>query len=300
MARGTDPFPVGADHGLRILHVSDLHLTAVGIDEDGVDAAAALRRLLLDCRHLEGLDLVIVSGDIADDGTPAAYELALSEIGAFAAARAIPHVYCTGNHDAREAFVQVLGSGHLDQRGDDIGRPANLADRCCAVSTHRGIRVITLDTLVPGEVAGEIGQAQLAWLSQTLARPADAVTVIVLHHPPLDVRPALGREIALRDRHALLAAVRSHDIVAMLCGHLHYQLCAHPHGIPVWVTPGVNTRLDRTAPAHLDRAVLGATATVVDLHGPQAPSFTLIHARDPRAGQEVYLYDPATGLEVTD
>jgi 3',5'-cyclic AMP phosphodiesterase CpdA len=276
MPRVTDASPAGADHGARILHLSDLPLTAVGIDEDGVDAAAALRRLLFDCRHLDDLDLVIVSGDIADDGTAAAYELALAEIGAFAAARAIPHVYCTGNHDAREAFAETLGSGHLDPRGKDIGQPADLPGRCCAVSTHRGIRVITLDTLIAGEVAGEIGHVQLAWLTQTLAHPADGATVVVLHHPPLDVRPALGTEIALRDRDALLSALRGHDVTALLCGHLHLRhrprrhrrrprrtrtalkvaLAAHPTRVVLRLSPFAQPererqRADRTAqPTH--------------------------------------------------
>ena len=53
----------------RILHLSDTHATATGIDEDGVDALAALDQILRDCRHLTGLDLVVVSGDIADDGS---------------------------------------------------------------------------------------------------------------------------------------------------------------------------------------------------------------------------------------
>lgn len=153
---------------------------------------------------------------------------------------------------------------------------------------------------MPGDVAGEVGDRQLAWLKETLAQPTDAATVLVLYYPPLDVRPAPGTEIALRDRDELLRALRDHDVAAILCGHLHQQLCAHPFGIPVWVTPGVNTRLDTAALAHLDRAVVGASATIVDLDGPQAPTFTLLHARDPRAGAEVYFYDPATGQDVTE
>ena len=50
----------------RILHLSDPHVTRTGLDEDGVDAIAALERILHDARHVPGLDLVVVSGDIAD------------------------------------------------------------------------------------------------------------------------------------------------------------------------------------------------------------------------------------------
>lgn len=76
----------------RILHLSDTHLTGTGYDAYRVDAAASLRRMLSDARHLEGLDLVLVSGDIADDGSAAGYEAARDLVGGFAAERGIPHV----------------------------------------------------------------------------------------------------------------------------------------------------------------------------------------------------------------
>jgi 3',5'-cyclic-AMP phosphodiesterase len=60
----------------RILHLSDTHLTATGLDADGVDAAASLKRILFDARYLDGLDLVIVIGDIADDRSAAGYAAA--------------------------------------------------------------------------------------------------------------------------------------------------------------------------------------------------------------------------------
>lgn len=72
------------------------------------------------------------------------------------------------------------------------------------------------------------------------------------------------------------------DVRAILCGHYHAQLAGQLRGIPVWVTPGVVTRIDLTAPPSLVRAVQGASATVVDLGGPFSPSFHVIHARDPK------------------
>lgn len=57
----------------RVLHLSDLHLTANGMDEDGVDARSSLRRMLDDARHVPHIDVVVVSGDThALPGTPRA------------------------------------------------------------------------------------------------------------------------------------------------------------------------------------------------------------------------------------
>ncbi|GIE34910.1 hypothetical protein Ait01nite_079550 [Actinoplanes italicus] len=42
----------------RILHLSDPHLTASRADEDGVDAADSLDRILHDVRFVPGIDAV--------------------------------------------------------------------------------------------------------------------------------------------------------------------------------------------------------------------------------------------------
>ena len=75
---------------LRILHLSDTHIGANGFDEDGVDAVAALRCLLDTLAHVPDLDLVLVTGDIADDGSEQGCVLARDAIGRFAADRGIP------------------------------------------------------------------------------------------------------------------------------------------------------------------------------------------------------------------
>ena len=67
---------------MRILHLSDTHLTQMtGPDGDGVDTRQSLRRILHDCRELPGLDAVVVTGDVADDGSREAYTDALELVG---------------------------------------------------------------------------------------------------------------------------------------------------------------------------------------------------------------------------
>jgi 3',5'-cyclic AMP phosphodiesterase CpdA len=291
------------DARYRILHLSDTHLTPTGIDMDGVDAAASLDRILNDARHLPGIDLVVVSGDIADDGSPGGYRAVRERVGTFAAERGVASVYCTGNHDDRAAFAAELGTGHHAAGGTHIGSGTGpTADGTgvrAAVSAVRGLRVITLDSLVPGSGHGVIGDAQLTWLRGVLAEPAEHGSVVVFHHPPiappgLDVLPAPS----LRDADALAEALTGTDVRAVLCGHYHFQLTGAVGGVPVCVTPGVVTRVDLTAPRHLYRGVRGAGATVVDL-GPGAPMFHTIAARDPAAGTQAFLVDVATDADMS-
>jgi Icc protein len=279
----------------RILHLSDTHLTVSGIDGYGVDAIASLKQILFDARHLDGLSLVLVSGDVADDGSAAGYLTAVEIIGDFAASRGIPLICAMGNHDDRAAFAQVLGSGHRGAGGDDIGRDWAGGPERAAVSEVAGLRMVTLDSQIPGSGNGLISAAQLRWLAGLLADPAPAGTVVAFHHPPVHVpTSAFVSSAGLRNAEELASVVAGSDVQAILCGHFHVQLAGHLSGVPVWVTPGVVTRIDLTAPRHLVRTVKGASATVVDLGGPFSPAFHVLHARDPEVGQQAYLVDALT------
>jgi len=285
----------------RILHLSDTHVSATGFDADGVDAVASLERMLFDAGHLPAIDLVIVTGDIADDGSAAGCRTVMERVGDFAAARGIPHVYTTGNHDDRGAFADILGSGHIGPDGADRGVLLDPSlDTRAAVSDVQGLRIITLDSLVPGEVHGHLSRPQLDWLTDLLDTPAERGTVIALHHPPLRL-PAIAwfESFVLQNIGDLADVVQGRGVSAILAGHVHFQVSGFLAGVPVSVAPGVVTRIDPTAPPHLVRGVLGAGASVVDLADPAAPSFHTIHARDPRNGEQVYVYDPVTGERST-
>lgn len=287
---------------MRILHLSDTHVSATGPDGDGVDAVAALEGLLRDLRHVPDLDVVVVSGDVSDDGSAQGCAVVRDLVGAFAAARGIPHLYCTGNHDARAGFREALGTGHLGATGADVGTLLDPAGETLAAVTHvDGLRVITLDSLVPGATEGILDEPQLRCLRDALSAPAERGTVLVLHHPPLRI-PAIPNvaRVVLQNIEDLRGVVEGTDVRAVLAGHLHFQVSGFLAGVPVWVTPGVVTRIDTTAPPHLVRGVLGAAATVVDLSQPAEPTFQVLHARDPRAGEEVYVYDAVTGEDVPE
>lgn len=277
----------------RLLHLSDTHVSAHGTDADGVDAEGSLRRMLADAALVPDLDAVVVSGDVADDGSAEGCRRVRELVGAFAAERGIPHLYCTGNHDRRVGFRAALGTGHLDPDGTDRGRQLGNASGCSAVSSLDGLRVVTLDSLVEGATEGRLETAQLDDLATELATRAPRGTVLMLHHPPLQVPslPYVSR-VALQDVEGLAAVVRGSDVRAVLAGHLHFTLSGSCGAAPVWVSPGIVTRIDTTASPARVRGVLGAGASVVELADEESPTCHVLHARDPRAGEQVY-DDPA-------
>lgn len=282
----------------RILHLSDPHLTTSGKDMDGVDAARSLRLMLQACEAVESINLILVSGDIADDGSEGACRAVLESVGSFAAARDVPHVYTTGNHDDRDSFTAVFGSGHVSATNRDGAQEVHDGIDRAAVSAVGGLRVVTLDSLVPGRTEGLLSLAQLSWLRDVLATPAKDGTVLALHHPPIYLPGHPMRAAVLQNPLDLADVVRGSDVQIILTGHQHHQMSGNLAGVPVWATPGIVTRIDLTAPPRLVRGVLGAGASVIDIGGPFSPLCHLLHARDPAAGEQVYLYDAVSGADV--
>ncbi|MFI6037718.1 metallophosphoesterase [Streptomyces sp. NPDC051315] len=276
---------------MRIIHLSDTHLRRSDAPHPhGVDATDSLRRMLAELRPVRDVDAVVVTGDLADDGAVEAYRAVRELVGDFARAVDAPVFYTTGNHDERSAFAEVLGSGHLAADGTD--RAEAVGDGCAAVSTVGGRRFVTLDSLVPGKVYGRLGAAQLEWLREVLSVPAEHGTVLAFHHPPIHLGLSATQPVfGLRDPEELAAVIRGSDVRVLLTGHFHLQLCGFLASVPVWVTPGVVNRVDLTAAPGTERAVRGASASLVDLGGPTGPVFHTFHARDPRAHETVYERD---------
>jgi Icc protein len=286
---------------MRILHLSDTHLDRLdGPSSHEVSARGSLRRILDDCREVQHIDAVVTSGDLADDGSREAYADVLQLIGGFARERRIPAIFSTGNHDERQAFTEILGSGHLDATGTDqpAAQLSSADGERAAVSEVAGYRIVTLDSLVPGKGYGRISPGQLGWLREILAQPAPSGTILVFHHPPIALDVEVQRALGLRNAPDLAAAIRGTDVQLILCGHFHLQIFGHLELTPVWVTPGIVSRIDLTAVPGTERAVRGASATVVDLGGPHSPLLHVLHARDPHAGQTVYELDAGQLAEV--
>ncbi|MGW0581243.1 metallophosphoesterase family protein [Streptomyces sp. NPDC002920] len=279
---------------MRILHLSDTHIErADEPDSRGVNATDSLRLMLGELRHLRDVDAVVVTGDLADDGSVEAYATVRGLVGDFARPLDAPVFYTTGNHDERSAFAKVLGSGHPDAVAEFPGEERS------AVSTVGGWRLVTLDSLVPGKVYGGLGAGQLEWLRGVLSAPAEHGTVLAFHHPPISHPLSATQQVfGLRDPGELAAVIRGSDVRVLLTGHFHLQLCGFLAEVPVWVTPGVVNRIDLTTAPGTERAVRGASASLVELGGGSGPLFHTFHARDPRAHETVYQLDEERTREI--
>jgi 3',5'-cyclic AMP phosphodiesterase CpdA len=215
-----------------IVQLSDLHLRA------GTAGAGAAARLARAVELVAGLaprpSAVLLSGDLADEPSPEAYAQGHSLLaGLGLALHAIP-----GNHDDRDLLRARFGPV-----GAPPGTPLSFAVECGE------LRLVGLDSTVPGAIGGALGEERLAWLEATLAAEPERPTLLALHHPPVMTGIAAMDSIALDsgDCARLERLLAGHPQVrTVTCGHVHTTMGTVFAGRPLLICPGTSSavRLD--------------------------------------------------------
>ncbi|GAB7192020.1 metallophosphoesterase [Kineococcus sp. NUM-3379] len=265
----------------RLLHLSDTHLLGGGALHQGlVDTTAVLRHVLAGLAGVGDLDAVVVSGDVSDDGSAQSYAAARDLVGGFAAGRGAAVVWAVGNHDVRGPFAEVL----LGRAAAPAGEPLD------TVHDVAGLRLVALDSSVPGRGYGELRPGQLGRLREVLAQPAPRGTVVVVHHPPLPAPTVLHEALRLQEPGALLEVLAGTDVRAVLSGHYHHPYVATAGELALVVAPGVANRTDVLVAHGRERAVRGSGACLVEL-GPDGVRATVLSVPAPGDGEELFVLD---------
>ena len=208
-----------------LIHVSDPHFLAEGARLGGrYDVEANFARTLDAIRAVHPHpSAIVITGDLADLGEPDAYRRLRATVEPVAEELDAPLIWVAGNHDERPA----LRAGLLDAEPTE--------EPVTGVWDLEGLRLIALDTSVPGWHHGDIDQDQLSWLADLLADPAPHGTLLAMHHPPLPSHLPLFDILELRCQDELAAVIRGTDVRAILAGHLHYSSQGTFAGVPVSV-----------------------------------------------------------------
>ncbi|ARS47588.1 metallophosphatase [Ectopseudomonas mendocina] len=230
-----------------IAQISDLHLKANGKLSYGVvDTLAALRRAV---EHLNASqprpDIVVVSGDLVDFGQPEEYAMLRPELERLH----MPYYLVPGNHDERAHLLAAFV--------DHYYLPASAEAPLDWVVEDYPLRLIGLDSTLPGRHGGQLQDSQLRWLDAQLAARPQTPTVLILHHPPfISGIGHMDRE-PFDNAAALQEVIAAHpQVERLLCGHLHRPIQRRFAGSLCCVCPGVSHQivldLQPSAPAHFN------------------------------------------------
>ncbi len=255
------PLSQHPDARMSLLHISDTHL--LGGDRQlwgSIDAAERLTALLERVvASGEKPSALVFTGDLADIGEEDAYRTLRRSVEPFAEALGAQIIWVMGNHDEREPFARALFGE------DNTGEPL---DRVYDID---GLRLIALDTSVPGFHHGELTASQHEWLRGVLATPAPHGTLLAMHHPPIPTPIDMMGVIELDDQAALWQSIAGSDVRGIVAGHLHYSTFSAYQGIPVSVAAAMCYNIDMVATADtlLSGVDAGHSASLVSVYPEQ-------------------------------
>jgi Icc protein len=213
-----------------LVQLTDTHIREPGRLAYGrIDTAPYLRAAVASVMALrQRPDAVVVTGDLVDFGRAAEY----AHLAELLAPLDMPVHLLAGNHDdrteLRRAFPGLAGEG---------GGGGDFVQYSVAIG---GLRLIALDTSVPGAPYGMLCAARLAWLEAELLRWAHQPVVVAMHHPPFATLIGHMDDIGLREGGPALEALISRfpNVERVICGHLHRAIEVRFGGSLAATAPG--------------------------------------------------------------
>lgn len=194
---------------MLICQLTDLHVRPRGVAANRVSETNMLTERAF--RRVSELrpapDAVIITGDLTEVGSHAEYTNLRRMLERHLT---MPVYVIPGNHDRRENLRAGLRVASADpvyvQYAIDV----------------LPVRIVMLDTVVPGEGYGELRPEQLEWLDKTLSEDTQKPTMVGMHHPPFGCGIAHMDRINLRNAEAFAAVIARHpQVQRIVCGHHH-------------------------------------------------------------------------------
>ena len=214
--------PLAGGASVRVLQITDTHLFAQK-DETllGVNTWESYHAVLQAIHaSARDVDLVVATGDLAQDHSSAAYQHFADGIASFAA----PCVWLPGNHDFQPSMYSTL-----QEAGISPAKRVLIGERW---------QILLLDSQVFGVPHGELSDFQLEWLEKRLAEASERYTLLLLHHHPLPSGCSWLDQHSLRNAGALDGVLARYTRVKhLLCGHIHQELDVDWNGRRIMATP---------------------------------------------------------------
>lgn len=196
------------DDIVSIVQLTDAHLCeAEGGTLLGMDTDHSLQCVIdLVEKEVPQCDLVLGTGDLSDCGSENAYTRIEAQFGRLGC----ESFWLPGNHDSRPRMEAAAQSS-------------------VRIGSHiqAGMwQIIMLDSQVPGEVGGQLGEEELARLEASLqaAQALGCHVLICLHHQPVNIGCDWLDEQKVADADAFFTIIDQYPCVrGVLWGHVHQE-----------------------------------------------------------------------------
>jgi Icc protein len=199
---------------LRVVQLSDTHLFAHAEQALlGLPTDRSLQGVLKQIQQLQPRpDLLLLTGDLSQDETPASYQRLQSLISPLN----ISTYWIPGNHDQPAIMQPILATAPFSAHKQFV---------------QGGWNFLLVNSAVPNCVHGELSAETLAWLEEQL-QTIDRPTLVALHHPPVPIASDWMDRINLKNASALLAILdRYPQVKLVLFGHIHQEFDQHYRGV---------------------------------------------------------------------
>lgn len=206
---------------IRLLHLTDLHFLAeAGQRMLGVDTERTFADTLATALDSgPPPDLALLTGDLVQDPVASAYRRLRSRL----AVLPCPAYCLPGNHDD-PALIQenLVGDNVFFLPGFVVGN----------------WRFVCLDSTIPRQPYGRLGDGELALLESHLAEHPERHTVIALHHHAIPSGSAWMDTMLLEDAGRFFDSLaRYPKVKAVVFGHVHQAIDRMHRGIRMIATP---------------------------------------------------------------
>ncbi len=207
----------------RTVIFTDIHFN-VSPRGNGIDPVERLQAGIAHAiNYVEGLDRIVITGDLTHHGDIASYELLKNSL----PETLVPLHLMIGNHDNRENFLKVF----LQTPTDENGYVQQMVD----VDDHRLVFLDTLDGPpydYPLSHRGMLCEKRLSWLRTQLASAGARKCIIFMHHHPHDVGFKAMDTIRLINGDDFYSAIEEFNNVKHIsCGHVHRTISGNHRGV---------------------------------------------------------------------
>ena len=204
---------------VHLTQITDLHL---GVDASamlgGVPTQASFEAVLKAvAKQGRGEDCLILTGDLASDCQPAAYQW----LNRLLTAHNKQALWLPGNHDQAEVMAEYL-----------VDFPSQ------TLTEFGAWGLLTLDSSQPDQPGGHISDKQLQHVEQGLKTLVADFILVAMHHSPVSLNSAWLDTQQIDNHHRLYELLHGCGRVkAVITGHVHQQFDGRWGDLALYSTP---------------------------------------------------------------